>query len=124
MWMCAAPAAPVSFENLSRQAIVPARTELRDRGGEAARRTTDVSFGLRHLLPRREVRRDARRRCELTANLARTIRRRVDVDVGGPPSIASSTASVRLPVPLSGLWHRQHSASTTGPGEPGAPVWM
>ena len=41
-----------------------------------------------------------------------------------PPSIASSTASVRLPVPVSGLWHGPHRASTTGPGEPDAPEWM
>ena len=41
-----------------------------------------------------------------------------------PAWTASTTACGTVPVPLAGLEHGPHSASTPGPGEPTAPVWM
>ena len=38
--------------------------------------------------------------------------------------MASSAAWVNAPVPLAGLVHGPQRASTTGPGDPTAPVWM
>jgi zinc ribbon protein len=124
MWMCAATALPVSPENLRRQVIVPVAPSFPTVAVKVppARLTLPFGFGRSWRLLRLVV---------TEAVVASWPRISPAPFVGVctftyalPLWIASSAASVRFPVPLNGLWHGPHSARTTGPGVPVAPVWM
>src|SRR5262245_14176312 len=124
MWMCAAIALPVSLENRSRHATVPPSPSFATVAVKlpVARLTLPFGFGTSW----RDESRVAT--VAVVASWPR-ISPPLFVTVctftyAVPAWTASTTAWGTVPVPLAGLEHGPQSASTTGPGDPTAPVWM
>ena len=120
LWMCAAIARPLSFENVSRQTItpvVPVR-EIVAVNAPCARRTLPLGFGLSWLA----------RSVVLTLAAIATCPRISPAGFVGvctfayafPDWIASRTDASTFAVPVTPLLHGAHNGTRTGPATPGA----